>query len=71
MHYSSQAVIGLSAILSIVSVQAKDMERGTRHAYALAQNRINTDEGLVFDIGPTTATAIRTNERTRRSLRTR
>ncbi|MHC5233899.1 hypothetical protein [Brucella sp. LJL56] len=71
MRYSSQAAIGLCAILSIVSVQAKDMERGTRHAYALAVYGVNTDDGLVLDTGPFAATSIRTNERARRSLRAR
>lgn len=71
MRYSSQAVVGLCAILSIISVQAKDMERGTRHAYARALNGVNTDDGLVFDISPATVAGIRTNERKRRSVRAR
>lgn len=71
MRYSSQAAVGLCAILSIISVQAKDMERGTRHAYARAFRDVSTDDGLVFDTGPATTAGMRANERTRRSLRKR
>lgn len=47
------------------------MEGGIRHVYVRALNGINTDDGLVFDIGPATIADIRTNERKRRPLRSR
>ncbi|WP_139973826.1 MULTISPECIES: hypothetical protein [Brucella/Ochrobactrum group] len=71
MRYSSQAVIGFCAILSIVSIQVKYMEHGTRHAYARALNGVNTDDGQIFETDPTVATEVRTGERSRRSLRAR
>ena len=71
MRYSSQAVIGLCAVLSIVSVQAQDMKRGTRHAYTRALNGVNTDDGLIFDTSSAAAMDVRDNERLRRSLRQR
>jgi len=71
MRHSSQAVVGLCAILSIVAVQAKDMARGTRHAYAQALNGVNTDDGLIFDTTPAAVVGVRNNERSRRSSRAR
>ncbi len=49
MRYSSQAVLGLLAVLSIASVQTLDMGHGGRHLYANAVNDIITDDGLIFD----------------------
>ncbi|GAA5628389.1 hypothetical protein Brsp05_03687 [Brucella sp. NBRC 12953] len=54
MRYSSQAVLGLLAILSIASVQTIDMSHGSRHFYARAVNDIGTDDGLIFDTRSTT-----------------
>ncbi|KAB2655526.1 hypothetical protein F9K85_10820 [Brucella tritici] len=71
MQHSSHAAIGLCAVLSIVSLQVKYMERGTRHAYARALNGVNTDDGLIFSTNPIAATGVRANERSRRSLRAR
>ncbi|MFK3667703.1 hypothetical protein ACI2JN_20900 [Ochrobactrum teleogrylli] len=66
MRYSTQTLVGLMAILSIVSVQAKDMRHGTRHSYALALNDVNTDDGMVFDTNASASFDV-TTERTRRN----
>lgn len=49
MRYSSQALFGFMAILSIASVQTMDMSHGNRHFYARAVNDISTDDGMIFD----------------------
>jgi len=69
MRYSSQTLLGLMAILSIVSVQAKDMRHGTWHSYARALNDVNTDDGMVFDTSASASFSVRTTERSRRSSR--
>lgn len=68
---SSQAVLGLCAILSIICVQEKDMVTGTRHAYSQALHGIDTDDGLIFDTGPIAAADVRDNARSRRTSRAR
>lgn len=49
MRYSSQAILGLLAVLSIASVQTFDMSHGARHYYVRAVSDIGTDDGLIFD----------------------
>ncbi|MBA8820833.1 hypothetical protein WKW50_14325 [Ochrobactrum sp. GPK 3] len=71
MRYSTQTLVGLMAIVSIVSVQAKDMRHGTRHSYARALNDVNTDDGMVFDTNASASYGVRTTERSRRSSRMR
>lgn len=71
MRYSSQTMVALMAILSIVSIQAKDMRHGTRHSYARALNDVNTDDGMVFDTSASASFGVRTTERSRRSSRMR
>ncbi|GEM_PF-701632 len=71
MRHPSQAVVGLCAVLAVAAVQAKDMARGTRHAYAQALNDVNTDDGLIFDTASAAAVDVRSNERSRRSSRAR
>jgi len=67
LRHSSQAIVGLCAVLAVTVVQAKDMGRGTRDAYAQAVNDVNTDDGLIFDTGSAAAADMRSNERSRRS----
>lgn len=67
MRYSSQTLLGLMAILAIVSVQVGDMHQGTRHSYALALNDVNTDDGMVFDTNASASFGVAT-ERTRRNI---
>jgi hypothetical protein len=59
MRYSTQTLVGLMAIVSIVSVQAKDMRHGTRHSYARALNDVNTDDGMVFDTNASASYGVR------------
>lgn len=71
MRYSSQTVVGLLAILSIASVQTRDMEHGTRHAYARALNDVGTDDGLVFDTDATTSLFVSRIKRASKALSAR
>ncbi len=60
MRHSSQIILGLVAIVSIMSVQTMDMSHGHRHFYTQAVNDISTDDGLIFDAKTATAVGVQT-----------
>ncbi len=67
MRHSFQTLAGFLAVLSIFSVQVKDIHHGTRQSYTRAVNDVGSDDGIIFDTSTSTTLCLRRREGTRKA----